>query len=469
MNRFHGATPPPSFPPKRRLPRPSAQGAQPVGRGRAVPPQAREQHPDALGDPRAAGIAPAAGAIHAAGATRNAGAPRRPAPVQPPSFAPQRQVAPARPAESFEQAPSYPPAASQPPARAYAPHTPNGDFAQHGGFPQPSDFGQPAPEMPGMGAPARRARRRHPWRWVAGVVVVLLILAVAWPTYLFFYGNSKLTRTDALSGAAATSGTTYLIVGSDVREADGIDDPTEGERADTIMLLHVPESGAPALVSLPRDSYVNVPGEGEQKLNSSFALGGPRLLVETVEELSGMTVDHYIQISMAGVQQIVDAAGGVRLCYDADVDDADSGMVWEAGCHDTNGAQALAFARMRKSDPLGDLGRTNRQRQVVSSLIGKLKTPATLVNFPLQRRMVGTAGSILTVDEGTSLYNVGRAGLALGSVLGEGGLAGVPPIADLDYRANGQSNVLLDPQRTPEFFRKMREGTLTPADMLPSF
>ncbi|MDK6763633.1 hypothetical protein QP337_29230, partial [Escherichia coli] len=73
------------------------------------------------------------------------------------------------------------------------------------------------------------------------------------------------------------------------------------------------------------------------------------------------------------------------------------------------------------------------------------------------------------VDEGTSLYNVGRAGLALGSVLGEGGLAGVPPIADLDYRANGQSNVLLDPQRTPEFFRKMREGTLTPADMLPSF
>ncbi|MDK7196706.1 LCP family protein [Actinotignum sanguinis] len=445
MNRFHGATPPPSFPPKRKLPRPSSQGAQAVGRGRTVPPAAREHCADTPG------------------ATRAAGAPRRPAPVQPPSFAPQRQGAPARPAESFEQAPSYPPVVSYPPARPAAQAAP---AAAH---PLPGADRYPAPDTPGLGAPAGRTRRRHPWRWVAGIVVVLLILAVTWPAYLFFYGNSKLTRTDALSGAGATSGTTYLIVGSDVREADGIDDPTEGERADTIMLLHVPESGAPALVSLPRDSYVNVPGEGEQKLNSSFALGGPRLLVETVEELSGMTVDHYIQISMAGVQQIVDAAGGVRLCYDDDVDDADSGMVWEAGCHNTNGAQALAFARMRKSDPLGDLGRTNRQRQVVSSLISKLKTPATLVDFPLQRRMVGTAGSILTVDRDTSLYNVGRAGLALGSVLGEGGLAGVPPIADLDYRANGQSNVLLDPQRTPEFFRKMREGSLTPADMLPAF
>ena len=164
------------------------------------------------------------------------------------------------------------------------------------------------------------------------------------------------------------------------------------------MLLHVPTSGHTSLISLPRDSYVSIPGHGYGKLNSSIALGGPQLLVETVEKLSGMGVDHYVQVSMDGVAQLTDAVGGVNLCYDRTVDDADSGMVWEAGCHDVDGAQALAFSRMRKSDPQGDIGRTARQRQVVSKVIAKAATPAVLLHPNHQLDLVKAGTSALTVD-----------------------------------------------------------------------
>ncbi len=106
---------------------------------------------------------------------------------------------------------------------------------------------------------------------------------------------------------------------------------------------------------------------------------------------------------MGGVANLVDAVGGINLCYDADVSDVDSGMEWTAGCHDVNGQQALAFSRMRKSDPLGDIGRTNRQRQVVSQLISKAASPSTLINPSRQRELVGAAAASLTTDSATSL------------------------------------------------------------------
>ena len=138
---------------------------------------------------------------------------------------------------------------------------------------------------------------------------LLLVAVVGWPLFLVQYGNSKMEHLNALSGAADTPGTTYLIVGSDKRQEEAINDGTEGERADTLMLLQVPQSGAPALVSLPRDSWVEIPGYGEDKINASYAIGGPELLVETVENLTGMTVDHYLEVSMFGVQDLVDGVG----------------------------------------------------------------------------------------------------------------------------------------------------------------
>lgn len=97
-----------------------------------------------------------------------------------------------------------------------------------------------------------------------------------------------------------------------------------------------------------------------------------KVMVETVEELTNTKIDHYTQIGMSGVENLVNSVGGVNLCLDYDVNDPKSELVWKAGCHDVDGRTALAFARMRYSDPLGDFGRAARQRQVISKLMSKI-------------------------------------------------------------------------------------------------
>ena len=340
---------------------------------------------------------------------------------------------------------------------------------------QPQDPTEPprGPTQPPQGPtesggglyPPSKPRRRHPWRRRIGIaLVVLLVLLIAWPAYLIHYGNSKLHDVDALSDKADTPGTTYLVVGSDKREKGAIDDPTAGQRSDTIMLLHVPESGKPALVSLPRDAYVTIPGNNAGKLNAAYSIGGPKLLVRTVEELSGLKVDHYIEVSMGGVQSLVEAVGGVNLCYDADVNDRDSGLVWTKGCHDADGPTALAFSRMRKADPLGDIGRALRQRQVVSKVVSKAASPSTLINPMRQRSLVGTVAEHLTVDPDTGMVALGKAGLSIRGVMGPDGLMGAPPISSMNYRVGQQSAVRLDPAKIDGFFEKLRNGTLTSSD-----
>ncbi|MFT0846419.1 LCP family protein [Actinomycetaceae bacterium L2_0104] len=302
-------------------------------------------------------------------------------------------------------------------------------------------------------------------RWVFSILALVLVALVAWPLFLIQYGNSKMAHLEALSGRADTPGTTYFIVGSDKRQEEGINDGTEGERADTIMLLQVPESGSPALVSLPRDSYVEIPDYGPSKINAAYSLGGPPLLVRTVENLSGMTVDHYVEVSMFGVQDLVDAVGGVNLCLDYDVQDAFSGLNWQAGCHDVDGNTALAFSRMRYSDPQGDIGRTLRQRQVVGKVIEKAASPTTLVNPVRQYSLVGKVASNLTTDNDTSMISLARAALGMRKVMAPGGLMGTPPISSLNYRTeSGESAVLLDQDRVDDFFARMMNGQLSSDD-----
>ncbi len=165
---------------------------------------------------------------------------------------------------------------------------------------------------PGDGS-GQRIRLR-PGRIAAVVAVLALVCLIAWPVGLGIWANGKITRVPALSGAAATSGTTYLLAGSDSREDGAIsDDGTEGARTDTIMLLHVPDSGPSALISIPRDTYVEIPGYGGRKLNAAYAFGGPELLVSTVEGLTGLTVDHYVEIGLGGVSGLVDAKGSAEM------------------------------------------------------------------------------------------------------------------------------------------------------------
>lgn len=293
----------------------------------------------------------------------------------------------------------------------------------------------------------------------------MLAIVLAWPLGLAIWANGRLSHVEARSGAAGTPGTTYLLAGSDSRE-DGVivDNETLGERTDTIMLLHVPPSGPSALISLPRDTYVEIPGHGPDKLNASFAIGGPPLLVQTVEQLTGLTVDHYVQVGFGGVEHLVGAVGGVELCLDYAVDEPMSGLVWPApGCAVSDGPTALAFARMRYADPEGDIGRAKRQQQLIGAITDAVAQPSLVARPGRQVSLIRAGTDALTVSEGTGVVDLGRLALAFRAASGPNGITGTPPIANPDHRPGGVgSTVLLDPEQTPGFWSAITEGSLPP-------
>ena len=231
------------------------------------------------------------------------------------------------------------------------------------------------------------------------------------------------------------------------------------------MLVNVAPNGQKVALSIPRDTYAEIPGVGWDKINASYAYGGPQLLVETVEKLTGLTIDHFVQIGMGAVPDMVDAVGGVELCYDSDADDQYSGLKWSAGCHTVDGTTALQFSRMRYQDPEGDIGRTKRQRQVISKVISSAASPSTLVN-PAKTLRVERAGSkSFTIDEDSSVVTVASLVWALRGA-SSNQMMGVPPIASLNFTTNaGASAVLLRDTTADDFFAKLRAGSLTTSDL----
>lgn len=381
--------------------------------------------------------------------------PRRTPVQRPPSFQP----------ASASNPPSYAPGSGRSSgANTYAPSG-NGPrqvtINRAQGMPAPAPAAPPAPSAP-VSAPRRR-KRRHP---ILKTLCLFLVIILAWGGFLMWDANTNMGRVSALSGAADTPGTTYLLAGSDSR-ADGAvkDGFDESERADSIMLVNVAPNGQTVALSIPRDTYAEIPGVGWDKINASYAYGGPQLLVETVEKLTGLTVDHFVQIGMGAVPDMVDAVGGVELCYDNDADDQYSGLKWTAGCHTVDGTTALQFSRMRYQDPEGDIGRTKRQRQVISKVISSAASPSTLIN-PAKTLRVERAGSkSFTVDEDSSVVTVASLVWALRSA-SSNQMMGVPPIESLNFTTNaGASAVLLRDTTADDFFAKLRAGTLTTSDL----
>lgn len=384
--------------------------------------------------------------------------PRRTPAQQPPSFQPASAANP----------PSYAPASGgSSGSGTYAPSS-NGPrqvtINRSQGAPAAAPAPAPAPVAPTAPvATPRRRKRRHP---ILTTLCLILVLVLAWGAFLMWDANTNMGRVSALSGAADTPGTTYLLAGSDSRADGAVQDGfNESERADSIMLVNVAPNGQKVALSIPRDTYAEIPGVGWDKINASYAYGGPQLLVETVEKLTGLTVDHFVQIGMGAVPDMVDAVGGVELCYDNDADDQYSGLKWSAGCHTVDGKTALQFSRMRYQDPEGDIGRTKRQRQVISKVISAAASPSTLVN-PAKTLRVERAGSkSFTIDEDSSVVTVASLVWALRSASSTQ-MMGIPPIESLNFTTNaGASAVLLRDTTADDFFAKLRAGTLTTSDL----
>jgi LCP family protein required for cell wall assembly len=334
----------------------------------------------------------------------------------------------------------------------------------------PEQFGQPDSTEPPYGdnIVPDFAEKPKPKPKIGRIIVLslvgLLVLAMIWPVWLLHWGNGQIRHVDALSGAPNTPGTTFLLVGTDERTDDGWQDETLGVRSDSIMVLHRPRNGTPALVSLPRDSYVEIPGYANNKLNAAYALGGAPLLVKTVENLTGLTIDHYIEIGMGGLIGLVDAVGGVELCLDMDVRDWRSALYWTAGCHVVNGRKALAFSRMRYSDPTGDIGRTKRQRQVISAITHAALEPSLLRQPSAQRALIGAGLGAIHTDEDTNIMNFAPLALTFRAANGPEGFNGTPPISEYAYRPGGNvgAAVRLDPELIDQFWSNLRTGNLEP-------
>lgn len=371
-------------------------------------------------------------------------------PSFPPSPRPARSPSASQGAASHSSAPR-----SAPPA--FAPRSPRPT-------PVPPEHRTSRPPVAPRTPPTRNKRRGR--RWPLILPVVLLLVLLAWPAYLLSWANGQISHVDALSGAPSTSGTTWLIAGSD-RRSDGsdggiVDPTTEGARTDSLLLVRR-VNGQASIVSLPRDSAVTIPGKGLNKLNAAYSLGGPQLLVATVEQLTGTKVDHYVEVSMGAVTKIVDAVGGVELCSDLTVDDPKSGLTWSPGCHTVDGQTALAFSRMRYQDPKGDIGRAERQRQVIDKVVNTALSPSSALNPVTQRSLGKAVATSLLTDPDTGVTSLGLLAWNYRKAQ-SAGLTGAPPLSSLNYRDGVHgSMVQIDPAKAPGFWQAFRDGTLDPS------
>ncbi len=315
--------------------------------------------------------------------------------------------------------------------------------------PPPSIAREPGRERSTPARPTRRRRRRRPGlsvlKWL---LLAWLVFLLAVPVWAYF----DVTKVDAEPDGQRPDdegGTNYLIVGSDARGG------LAGARTDTIMLLHTGK-GPNVLMSIPRDSIVEIPGRGTNKINAAFAFGGAKLLVSTFEQNTGIRVDDYVEIGFQGLVKLVDAVGGITICPKQDMKDADAKLDIKRGCQEADGKTALGYARSRKLFATGDIQRAQNQREVVSAIGSEVLSWKTFVNPVRYYRVVTGGAESVKLGENTGPLAVAKFGIAMNRVDGESGRTCAVPIADFA--------VNWDAERAPELFGYLQRDE---ADELP--
>lgn len=314
---------------------------------------------------------------------------------------------------------------------------------------------QPTP--PSVAPPVEPASRggRGPRRPRFRVRYVFLLL-LAWLVFLVAVPIIAWTSVEKVEfepdgdRPADQPGTTYLLVGSDSRANLSDEEKKElstgdasGGRTDTIMLLHT-GSGPNVLLSIPRDAEVAIPGHGTTKINAAYAYGGAKLLVQTVEDLSGIRIDEYVEIGMGGVAGVVDAVGGIEICPKERMRDKLAGLNVEKGCQEADGATALAYARSRKVSALGDLDRVRRQREVVAAVGSAVLSPWTVVNPVRWWRLNHAIPDFFAFGEGMGPTRAGMWALAMTRVDGDTGMTCTVPVTG--------GSAQIDAKRAAELF-----------------
>jgi LCP family protein required for cell wall assembly len=317
------------------------------------------------------------------------------------------------------------------------------------------------------GQPGRHGRR------IALVIGVVILLFIAGTAGTYFWIDGKLNKTVALPAFSGTSaGTNWLIAGSDSRQGltrtqidalhVGFDFGTLN--SDSIMLLHM-GGGRPVLISIPRDSFVPIPGHSSNKINAALAFGGPSLLIKTVESVTGLRIDHYMGIGFGGLANVVSSVGGVRICVKTAVPadpTGDSGFKGlAAGCHNLSGTQAIAFVRDRHSFATSDLQRIQDQRAFLSALLSKATSPGVYLNPFTALPFASTSASAIAVDKGTSLYDLLQVAFALRNPQ-----TGTVPIANPNLQTPAGDSVEWDQAQALQLFNALKQDKKVPAGLL---
>jgi LCP family protein required for cell wall assembly len=284
---------------------------------------------------------------------------------------------------------------------------------------------------------------------VVTTLLTLLLVSVVAIVGTGYWIDTSLQRTAALADyperPAPGRGTTWLLVGSDSRQ--GLTPEQQAElttgddigngRTDTILVVHVPGFGSDTsttMVSLPRDSYVDIPGHGEDKINAAFSIGGAPLLAQTVEEATGIRLDHYAEIGFEGFAAMVDAVGGVTMCPPVPIDDPLAGIDLPAGCQKLDGRNALGYVRTRAT-PRADLDRMVNQRQFMSQAV--------------------------TVDTGAHVWDLARLAWALHGTV----TTTTVPIGEFTGSDSG-SVVVWDGDAASKLFQSLASDSAVPSDVL---
>lgn len=281
------------------------------------------------------------------------------------------------------------------------------------------------------GRRGRGSRRRRIVGWIA-VITTVLVTGTSLVAYAAYLNTLHSIETFSTAGLGSHRPPAYgaseniLLVGSDSRA--GSNDKfggrfVQGQRSDTMLIVHVrPHHGGAVVVSLPRDSEVPVlackadtkhgyqgqpavPGQTEM-LNATFAFGGPLCLWKTVEQETGIRIDHYVGLTFWGFINVINDIGGVNVCLPKSIHDPKSGLNLSAGKHHVKGFEALAFWRERYVGEGSDLQRIQRQQYLMAGLMQEVKTGGLLSNYPRMYKVLRDTAHALTVDQGLSLSNM---------------------------------------------------------------
>lgn len=315
-------------------------------------------------------------------------------------------------------------------------------------------------------------------------VAIVVVSSISWLGLGQVSG--ALSRIDAFGAVIdrpdkPTSALNYLIVGADTREGltkeqrkllrVGSTKTAAGSRSDTMVIVHISKSRDKAtIISIPRDSLVTIPehpsssGSGKiipaalGKINAAFAFGGPPLLIQTIENETGVRIDHYIEIGFAGFAGMVDSLGGIEVCTKKDIDDPGSHLVLAAGVHTLNGIEALKYVRTRDFDGLGDIGRMQRQQQFMSAVLRKVTSTGVLLN-PI--KLVNFFNSLIATVKTDAELNKDDL-LTLAKQLKNLSASNVRtltiPLGNTNARVDGVGSVVKwDSVLAPELFNRLRE------------